>query len=375
MFVFGFALSPPQGYRASSVSSVAFPLLAPDGTAAAPSYAFSSDIDTGWFWSATQANLSVGGTTRVSVSTTTTRLLGGTGGIDITGVAISPTSNATLTINAFNNGLLITKSIAGTGANGRTLVVTSAADTALTASTEINAVNYVLSATREWATGALTLHREFYVQAPTIAFVGASTCTDAVTFAVSGPPIAGANATLTRSWIATFGTLEATAFTPVAGIGHFNAGAVTHVWRDTTGNAEAFVYILAADGLIFGTATSHTLVLRTNNENRLTISADGTSWTVAYATLFSLPSACNLTVGAAAIASGTNQVQVLTGTAPSSQTADTVSLYSSDIAAGHTEPSFYCEGTQVLATGQADIASSVRVKMRINGTEVTLLAV
>ena len=81
-------------------------------------------------------------------------------------------------------------------------------------------------------------------------------------------------------------------------------------------------------------------------------------------------------VGGTAIETGsTNTVSILNGTAPDAGVADTVILYSSDISAGNTEPSFYCEGTSVLATGQADVATSVRVKMRINGTEVTLLAV
>lgn len=71
----------------------------------------------------------------------------------------------------------------------------------------------------------------------------------------------------------------------------------------------------------------------------------------------------------------TNTLFVGSGTAPSSTVADSVAFYSSDISAGNTEPSFYCEGTSVLATGQADSASSVRVRMRINGTEVTLLAI
>lgn len=66
---------------------------------------------------------------------------------------------------------------------------------------------------------------------------------------------------------------------------------------------------------------------------------------------------------------------VLNGTAPTTGPADTVQFYSSDDAAGHTIPSFYCEGTNVIATGQADSTSTTRVKMRINGTVVTLLAV
>jgi hypothetical protein len=52
-----------------------------------------------------------------------------------------------------------------------------------------------------------------------------------------------------------------------------------------------------------------------------------------------------------------------------------VQFYSIDDVADHTIPAFYCEGTNVLATGQADSVSSVRVKMRINGTTVTLLGI
>jgi hypothetical protein len=75
---------------------------------------------------------------------------------------------------------------------------------------------------------------------------------------------------------------------------------------------------------------------------------------------------------------GTNAAKVLsvaTGTAPTTGPADTVQFYSSDDAAGHTVPSFFCEGTNVVATGQADSASSVRVKMRINGTVRTFLCI
>ena len=73
--------------------------------------------------------------------------------------------------------------------------------------------------------------------------------------------------------------------------------------------------------------------------------------------------------------SATRTLSIATGTAPSTGPADTVQLYSSDNSAGNTIPSFFCEGTDVLATGQADSASSVRVKMRINGTVVTLLGI
>ena len=86
----------------------------------------------------------------------------------------------------------------------------------------------------------------------------------------------------------------------------------------------------------------------------------------------------NSNIGVRTSTFGTSAVGVLgiaNGTAPSTGVADTVQFYSSDDAAGHTVPSFYCEGTNVVATGQADSASSVRVKMRINGTVYTFLCI
>jgi hypothetical protein len=83
-------------------------------------------------------------------------------------------------------------------------------------------------------------------------------------------------------------------------------------------------------------------------------------------------------VGLGTATFGTSAVGVLAiknGTAPTTGPADTVQFYSTDDAAGHTIPSFFCEGTNVLATGQADSASSTRVKVRINGTVVTLLGI
>jgi hypothetical protein len=73
--------------------------------------------------------------------------------------------------------------------------------------------------------------------------------------------------------------------------------------------------------------------------------------------------------------SAANVICIASGTAPTAAVADAVQFYSSDNSAGNTIPSFYCEGSEVIATGQADSASSVRVKMRINGTVVTLLAI
>lgn len=79
------------------------------------------------------------------------------------------------------------------------LVVTTPADTTLTASTESTSVLLNLSASRQFATGALTTQRETLIQAPTYAFVGASTITTAATVQITGAPVGGTNATLTTA--------------------------------------------------------------------------------------------------------------------------------------------------------------------------------
>lgn len=78
-------------------------------------------------------------------------------------------------------------------------------NTGITASTEYNAFWYNPPRTYTWATGGFTNQRFFYLRAPTLAFGGASTVTNAATFTISGAPIAGTNATLTNAyalWIA-----------------------------------------------------------------------------------------------------------------------------------------------------------------------------
>jgi hypothetical protein len=61
---------------------------------------------------------------------------------------------------------------------------TAAADTSLTASTEAIAVQFNLSATRQHATGAITLQRDFVIQGTNHSAVGASTITDQAALAV-----------------------------------------------------------------------------------------------------------------------------------------------------------------------------------------------
>jgi hypothetical protein len=88
---------------------------------------------------------------------------------------------------------------AGTGTQNPVLTITSPAHTALTASTEHNSLNFNLSATVQFATGAITTLRAFRIQAPTYSFQGASTVTNAAALQIDSAPVAGTNATLTET--------------------------------------------------------------------------------------------------------------------------------------------------------------------------------
>jgi hypothetical protein len=103
-----------------------------------------------------------------------------------------------ITISSLGN---VTSSASATATGALTYAsFTSPANTNQTLSTEIVGVNFNLSATRQWATGAITTQREFLIQAPTYAFVAASTITNAATMAITGAPIVGTNATITNSF-------------------------------------------------------------------------------------------------------------------------------------------------------------------------------
>lgn len=70
------------GGAATSVSAAAFPLLAPDGTQAAPSYSFSSQTGTGMFRNgANDLSFAVNGTRRVGIGTTPALFLPSDSGI------------------------------------------------------------------------------------------------------------------------------------------------------------------------------------------------------------------------------------------------------------------------------------------------------
>ena len=90
--------------------------------------------------------------------------------------------------------------IAATSGSPTALTITGAAHTTLALSTEATDVNFNLARTVQFATGAITTQRAMRIQAPTYSFVGASTITTASTVSISGPPVAGTNATITNAY-------------------------------------------------------------------------------------------------------------------------------------------------------------------------------
>lgn len=122
---------------------------------------------------------------------------------------------------------------AGTSGARSILTVEAPNDTGVTASTEQNDVFLNLGHTVTWATGALATQRAVRIAAPTYAFAGASTITNAVTLDISGAPIAGTNATLTNSYALRVAS-GASLFTGSVGVGGAPAASAALTVTSTT---------------------------------------------------------------------------------------------------------------------------------------------
>jgi len=97
-----------------------------------------------------------------------------------------------------NGQLTLTPVVQASGAI-KGFAFTGPLNTGQSSTTEISSFSWT-STGRQWSTGAIGTQREFLITAPTYSFVGASTITNAATFAISGAPVAGTNATLTNSY-------------------------------------------------------------------------------------------------------------------------------------------------------------------------------
>lgn len=96
------------------------------------------------------------------------------------------------------NNYLFTSATLNTAATVR-FSYTNAADASLTTGTEAPNVYFNLGTSRNHATGALPLQRDFRITGSPHSFTGASTLTTAAAFSVDGPDLAGTNATISTS--------------------------------------------------------------------------------------------------------------------------------------------------------------------------------
>lgn len=112
--------------------------------------------------------------------------------------------SVTMALPAFGDaelrGSLTVSALANASGARALLTVTGAADTGVTASTEQSDGYFNGARTVTWATGALTNQRVWRFAAPTLAFAGASTVTNAATLYIDRAPQAGTNATITNAY-------------------------------------------------------------------------------------------------------------------------------------------------------------------------------
>lgn len=147
---------------------------------------------------------SAGGAVNVGATNAASVSIGSSGITTTNNGALAVNGNTTLgdaaaDTSTINGSLTLTQGV-NTSGSPTALLLTGGAHTTLAASTEASDVNWNLARTVQFATGAITTQRAMLIQAPTYGFVGASTITTAATLAISGAPVAGANATLTNSY-------------------------------------------------------------------------------------------------------------------------------------------------------------------------------
>jgi hypothetical protein len=223
-----------------------------------------------------------------------------------------------------------------TSGHFKALRIDGGAHTALTASTEAIAIDFNLARTVQFATGALTLQRDVVFRAPTYAFVGASTLSDAATVEIAGSPKAGTNATITRQWA--LRVTDATGQLARVGLIGLNGNATLVLNVDSAYQADVLFQDLGTTKYTIrydGTAgeTSHTAVAGSAVGLYVTSGANLT-----------LTGAGNIGLWGTIFGTSAVKVLALTGTTgtlpsvePTTSPADVIQLWAKDGAAGACE--------------------------------------
>jgi hypothetical protein len=160
-------------------------------------------------------------------------------------------TSTTYKVCNFTSSTMVLTPVAATSGSPTAFTLTGAAHTTLTLSTEATDVNFNLSRTVQFATGALTTQRAMRIQAPTYGFVGASTITTASTLSISGPPVAGTNATITNAYALNVesGRIGFTGGANTGGI--YFAGAGAYYAPHIASNSDLFIQSPAKINWIF----------------------------------------------------------------------------------------------------------------------------
>lgn len=161
---------------------------------------------------------------------------------------------------------LTQNALSGTGSIA--LQVLPGAHTNLTASTEQIDVAMSLNRTVQFATGNITTQRAMTIATPTYSFVAASTITNAATLAITGAPVAGANATITNSfalWTQAGQNRFDVAFgTPALSINGTGAGTTGIIWS-ATGNYGWIDYdASSSNGVRYSALVAHKFGINSN---------------------------------------------------------------------------------------------------------------
>lgn len=167
-----------------------------------------------------------------------------------------------------NLSVTTTVGAGGTGPNANLVIFQGVAHTGLTASTEVTQFRMNFAQTRTWATGNFALQRTVRLDAETLSAAGASTVDDAVSFYVTGPPIAGAPLVITRSWAGWFGgNIRITSAGDIRGqaVTTSNAGSAAWSVTNDTGGYSGFLitYGSAVAGSQFGVNVASAVFLFT----------------------------------------------------------------------------------------------------------------
>jgi hypothetical protein len=128
----------------------------------------------------------------------------------------------------------------------------------LVASTPFPSVSLDLTATKTWATGALSGQADMLIKASSHAFAAASTNTNPATLAISGPPIAGANCTMVNALSLDVKTGNVRVATGFLGIGTSGAPArFLHIGDNSASVGMRFSIPAANWDILFDTTTKN----------------------------------------------------------------------------------------------------------------------